>query len=78
MVVLTKYKEVREEVESQSSFILITHKDQVLQTNHSIYSLPYFLSCLLQDNENVFPKEIPSVFPFIRCIKLQINFVLSS
>ena len=48
-VLLANYKEIREEIEFESSLILITHGDHVLQTNQSHSSLPNSISFLLQE-----------------------------
>jgi len=77
-VLLANYKEIREEIESESSLILITHRDHVLQTNQSHSSLPSSISFLLQDYEDVFPKELPSGFPPLRETEHQIDFVSGS
>ncbi|KAH0701770.1 hypothetical protein KY285_016048 [Solanum tuberosum] len=77
-VLLSNYKEIREEIESESSLILITHRDHVLQTNKSHSSLPNSISFLLQGYEDVFPKELPSGLPPLRGIEHQIDFVPGS
>ncbi|KAK4731496.1 hypothetical protein R3W88_024484 [Solanum pinnatisectum] len=77
-VLLANYKEIREEIESESSLILITHRDHVLQTNQSHSSLPNSISFLLQDYEEVFPKELPSGLSPLQGIEHQIDFVPGS
>ncbi|XP_015159875.1 uncharacterized protein [Solanum tuberosum] len=74
-VLLANYKEIREEIESESSLILITHRNHVLQTNQSHSSLPNSISFILQDYEDVFPEELPSGLPPLRGIEHQIDFV---
>ncbi|XP_049391570.1 uncharacterized protein LOC125856000 [Solanum stenotomum] len=77
-VLLANYKEIRDKIESKSSFILIKHRDHVLQTNQSHSSLPNSISFLLQDYKDVFPNEIPSELPPHRGIEHQIDFVPGS
>ncbi|KAK4707194.1 hypothetical protein R3W88_033246 [Solanum pinnatisectum] len=72
-VLLANYKEIREEIDSKSSLILITHRDHVLQTNQSHFSIPNSISFLLQDYEVVFPKELPSGFTPLRGIEHQMT-----
>ncbi|XP_049381309.1 uncharacterized protein LOC125845845 [Solanum stenotomum] len=77
-VLLANYKEIREEIESGSSLILITHRDHALQTNQSHSCLPNSISFILQEYQDVFPKELPRGLPTLRGIEHQIDFVPGS
>ena len=55
--------------------ILLVFKESYLNTEETNQSLP---SILLQESDDVFPKELLSGLPPIRGIEQQINFVLGT
>ena len=55
--------------------IVLLYKETLFNTNQLDTSLPSSIVSLLQEFEDVFPKEIPNGLPPIRGIKHQIDFV---
>ena len=58
--------------------IVLLYKEALFNTNQLDTSLPSSIVSLLQEFEDVFPKEIPNGLPHIRGIEHQIDFVPSA
>lgn len=58
--------------------ILLTYKENFINSELLTSSLPSSISSLLQDFEDVFPENIPNGLPPLRGIEHQIDFVPGS
>jgi hypothetical protein len=63
---------------SNQPMIVLLYKKALLNTNELDLALPSPIVSLLQEYEDVFPKETPHGLPPIRGIEHQIDFVLSA
>ncbi|KAI4294771.1 hypothetical protein MLD38_040902 [Melastoma candidum] len=70
----TKEGELESDCKGQRPMILLLYKEAYLSTN-SNPSLPSVVVSLLQEFDDVFPKEMPAELPPIRGIEHQIDFI---
>ena len=60
---------------TKQPILVFVYKEACLTSNSLDPSLPSFVSSLLQEFEDLFPKETPSGLPPIRGIEHQIDFI---
>ena len=70
--------EIKRAMFSNKPLIVLLYKDALLNTNELDIALPSSIVSLLQEYEDVFPKETPYGLPPIRGIEHQIDFVPSA
>ncbi|KAL4360540.1 hypothetical protein GQ457_04G019860 [Hibiscus cannabinus] len=73
--ILSKERELRKCLLMERKALVLMYKENFLNTNDLNIDLPCFIVSLLQEFEDLFPKEIPSGLPPIRGIEHQIDFV---
>ena len=67
--------EVKRALSSNRPLLVLLYKEACFSTNELNPSLPSVVVSLLQDFEDVFPKEMPKGLPPIRGIEHQIDFI---
>ena len=75
MNLFAKESEVKRAFFSKQPIVVLLCKEACLHTNEHNSSLPSAIVTLLQDFDDVFPKEVPNGLPPIREIEHQIDFV---
>ncbi|KAL4302735.1 hypothetical protein GQ457_10G012240 [Hibiscus cannabinus] len=73
--ILSKERELRKCLLTEREALVLMYKENFLNTNDLNEDLPCFIVSLLQEFEDLFPKEIPSGLPPIRGTEHQIDFV---
>lgn len=53
---MARNKDLLKEHDVETPMLLLAHH---FHTNHSTFSIPYSIALVLQDNEDVFPKDLP-------------------
>ncbi|KAJ9536634.1 hypothetical protein OSB04_un000183, partial [Centaurea solstitialis] len=70
-----KSSEVKRVIVEKKRVMVLVFKEACLSTSELTQSLPSFVVSLLQEYEDVFPKEEPSGLPPLRGIEHQIDFI---
>ncbi|XP_038973772.1 uncharacterized protein LOC103697756 isoform X1 [Phoenix dactylifera] len=78
MSVFAEKNEVKSVMFSRQQLLVLMYKDVYLSTNDLNPSLPSVVVTLLQEFEDIFPKEIPNGLPPLRGIEHQIDFMPGS
>ena len=73
-----KASEVKRALFLNKPLIVLLYKEALFNTDQLDTSLPSSIVSLLQEFEDVFPKEIPKGLPHIRGIEHEIDFVLNA
>ncbi|KAI4299937.1 hypothetical protein L6164_033357 [Bauhinia variegata] len=73
--VYAKASEIKRALNLNQPMLVLMYKEALLNTNHLNDALPPSVVSILQDFEDVFPKEVPNGLPPIRGIEHQIDFV---
>ena len=68
--------EVRKALLTRQPLLVLLYKGAYLSTNPNLSSLPSSFQTLLQEYEELFPKELPKGLPPLRGIEHQIDFIL--
>ncbi|KAM6574977.1 uncharacterized protein LOC133039699 [Cannabis sativa] len=74
----TKKSEITRTWRTKQPMLLFVYMDALLNTNQLDSSLPSVVVSVLQEFEDVFPKEVPHGVPPIRGIEHQIDFILGA
>jgi hypothetical protein len=72
---IAKKSEIKRALISHQPIIVLMYKEALLCTNHLVGALPSDIVSLLQEFEDVLPKEVPHGLPPIRGIEHQIDFI---
>jgi hypothetical protein len=75
---MTRKGDLKELSEPNAMFFVLLYRDTILSTNNLPSTLPSIVFDALQENEDVFPDEVPPGLPPKRGIKHQINLVFGA
>lgn len=75
MSVYAKMSDVKKALTMRQPLLVLMYKDVLIVSNKIDKSLPSVIVDLLQENEDLFPEEVPNGLPPIRGIEHQINFI---
>ena len=75
MSVYAKMNDVKKALTMSQPLLVLMYKDVLIASNKIDKSLPSVIVDLLQENEDLFPEEVPNGLPPIRGIEHQIDFI---
>ena len=75
MSVYAKMSDVKKALTMRQPLLVLMYKDVLIVSNKIDKSLPSVIVDLLQENEDLFPEEVPNGLPPIRGIEHQIDFI---
>ena len=78
MSVYAKMSDVKKALTMRQPLLVLVYKDVLIVSNEIDKSLPSVIVDLLQENEDLFPEDVPNGLPPIRGIEHQIDFIPGS